>query len=241
MTELLLLSGEYGSRAYGTNTVESDRDVVRVFVEKPKYITGTYSQKVAQYSTAEEGQRSTRVDEDTAEYGLQKFAALCAQGNPSVLAVLFLGGYDYMSDLGEKLIHHRSLFVSKDSGKRFGGYMVSQRMAMTGERNKRTNRPELVHTYGYDTKFAYHVIRLGMLGNELMNTGKIKLPMRDEDVEILMKIRAGKYSKDEVLEMSKKLETELDQAIKESILPDHADRDAISKLMHEIYMEAWGE
>jgi len=235
----LLLRGEYGSRAYGTNTVDSDRDIVEIVVEDPKYITGLFEHRTEMGSTAEQGERSTRDDTDKTVYGLQKFAGLASAGNPSVLATLFLGDYEYLSPLGRDLLQQRHLFVSKFAGQKFLGYMRSQRMAVTGERKQRTNRPELVHKYGYDTKFSYHMIRLGMLGTELMTTGQIVLPMTANDVEILMDIRQGRFTKEELLEYSEEVEALLVKAMEDSHLPEYTDRDAISEVLHGIYQTTW--
>ena len=238
-TNNTILLGEYGSRAYGTNTVDSDRDLVEVVVEPRKYITGLFDWDTKMQSTAEIGARSTAVDTDKTVYGLKKFADLAVAGNPSVLAILFLGEYEVLTDLGSVLVDNRSSFVSKSAGRRFLGYMTSQRDAMTGARNKRTNRPELVHKFGYDTKFAYHMIRLGLLGKELMETGSIQLPMNKDFVGICMDIRAGKMSKDEVLAESYALEASLEKAIDKSDLPDRGDRETVSSLLDIIYGSAW--
>lgn len=235
----LLFRAEYGSRAYGTHNEFSDRDVVEVVIEPKEFITGLFDFNNKMTHTAPDGERSTKDDTDTTTYGLQKFADLAVEGNPSVLATLFVHDYEVVHPLGQILVDNRNLFVSKNAGKKFLGYMTSQRMAMTGQKNKRTNRPELVHTHGYDTKFAYHMIRLGILGKELMETGEIQLPMGEENVALLMSIREGRMTKDEVLAFSYALETELEEAIEKSELPERGDRVGVSKLLHFLYLTDW--
>lgn len=235
----LILRGEYGSRAYGTDTVDSDRDMVEVVVEPKEYVTGLSTWDTKQGSTAEKGSRSTRIDTDTTVYGLHKFADLAVTGNPSVLAILFLSEYETLTGSGKLLVDNRDLCVSKSAGRRFLGYMTSQRDAMTGARNKRTNRPELVHKHGYDSKFAYHMVRLGLLGCELLETGHITLPMNQDFVDTCMTIRNGEWSKEDVLEESYALEARLERLLETSELPDKGDRDKMSQLLHTIYINEW--
>lgn len=234
-----ILRAEYGSRAFGTNTVDSDRDMVEIVVEPKKYITGIETFKTEATSTAEEGERSTAADTDTTIYGLQNFADLAVTGNPSILSVLFVSEYEILTNSAKSLVDNRDLFVSKAAGRRFLGYMTSQRNAMIGLRNKRTNRPELVSKHGFDSKFGYHVARLGLLGIELMETGSMKLPMHQSHIDICMGIRNGDYSKEQVLDLFSELEARLLVALEGSSLPDHGDRDAVSALLHKIYMAEW--
>lgn len=237
----IMIRAEVGSRAYGTHNEFSDKDMAEVIVEPPEYVTGLSSWDTRMTHTAEDGARSTKDDVDTTIYGLKKFASLSAAGNPSVLSILFLGdsSYEQVSESGALLIKYRDLFLSKSAVKRHLGYMMSQRDAMTGARNKRTNRPELVHQFGYDTKFAYHMVRLGILGYELSTTGTLTLPMDPVNVELLMDIRNGKLSKDEVLNHSYELERLIEEALETTDLPEKADTEAISGLLHSIYMSEW--
>lgn len=237
----LILRGETGSRAYGTNTPDSDTDLAEVVLEPREAITGLGRFDTKVDNTAAQGTRSMASDTDKTIYGLQKFADLAVTGNPSVLSLLFLGSYDHISEYGQRLLDARSSFVSKSAGRRHLGYMTSQRAAMTGARNQRTNRPELIHKFGYDTKFAYHMIRLGMLGLELMNTGTMQLPMREAEVGVLMHIREGKVSKEDVLSLSFSQEADLETAIENADLPDKGDRQLVSDILHGIYMEEWSK
>lgn len=235
----LILKGEYGSRAYGTDTVDSDHDLVEVVIEPKEYVTGLSTWDTKQNSTAGDGNRSTRGDTDTTVYGLHKFVSLAAEGNPSVLSVLFLPEYDTLSASGQLLIDNRDLFVSKNAGKKFLGYMRGQRDAMLGVRNKRTNRPELIHKHGWDTKFGMHAVRLGYLGLELMTTEAISLPMTGKPLQTCRDIRQGIVSKEAGLAIISALEESLETAIKLSTLPDRSDGVAISEIMHIIYLNEW--
>lgn len=234
-----LFRAEWGSRAYGTHNEHSDRDIIQVLIEPQECITGLSEFRAKTTSTAETGQRSTSADTDTVTYGLKKYAGLAVDGNPQVMATLFLDTFIEKSHMFNYLQNFRSSFVSKQSGKKYLGYMKSQRYNLEGLKGGKTNRPELVHTHGYDTKFAMHAMRLGFQGLELMQTGKIVLPMSGEPLELCRAIRNGERTKDEALHVIRYLEAKLEDAIEKTDLPELGDRAKVSELLHDIYMEDW--
>lgn len=235
----VLFQAEWGSRAYGTNTELSDRDLIQVVIEQPDYITGLYEFRAKHSSTAEVGARSFADDTDMVTYGLQKYAGLAVDGNPQVMATLWLTDFIQKNPLFERLQERREVCVSKNAGRKYLGYMKSQRYNLEGLKGGKTNRPELVHTHGYDTKFAMHAVRLGFQGLELMQTGNIKLPMEGEPLELCREIRAGKRTKDEALHTIRYLEAALEDAIEKSSHPEQGDKAAMSGIIHRIYMSDW--
>lgn len=226
----------------GLDTEFSDRDFMGITVEPAAYVTGLGSFGQVELKTAAKGERSGQGDEETVIYGLKKWASLAQAGNPTVLEMLFAPSYEVMTHHGEYLIENRDLFVSKEAGRRFLGYSKGQREALTGMRNKRTNRPELEHTFGYDAKFAQHMMRTLFQGIELMQTGTLKLPFEKTKLRTLRSIReVGKWTKQEMLAGAEVYEEELRRAIEESDLPEHADRDKINELLHGIYLDKFAE
>ncbi|SDZ35209.1 nucleotidyltransferase domain-containing protein [Herbiconiux ginsengi] len=237
--ERVIVSAEYGSRAVGVATGDSDRDLMSVFLEPPRFVTGIDAIDTVTGGTAAVGERSTRNDTDTVSYPLRKWARLAAIGNPTVLFLLFVPCHEVMTSEWGRILDVRDAFLSRDAGRRFAGYSWGQREALLGLRNKRTNRPELVHRHGYDTKFAYHMIRTALQGIELMNTGALRLPMGPEEVALLRSIRRGALDKDDVIGLSNDLDAQLASAIGASALPENADRARINATLHGIHLDAW--
>jgi predicted nucleotidyltransferase len=231
-----ILLYEYGSRLYGTDTEESDHDLMGIMVEPKEYVLGL--EQFDQYQTVKSA-RSTVDDVDETIYSLRKWATLAAKGNPTVQMALFASSYEVSTSLGALIVSSKDVFLSKEAGKRYLGYMSGQRKAMTGERNKRTNRPELVNKYGYDTKFAYHMLRLGLQGVELMDTGAIELPMKPKNIEYLLAVRSGDVSLDEVFASADRLAVLLEDAINNSRLPEFANYSKVNNLLTTIYEETW--
>jgi predicted nucleotidyltransferase len=238
--KMLLFSCEYGSRAMGMSTEDSDHDMMAVYLEPREYITGLSTWHAKHSSTAEDGQRSTAKDTDTTVYGLKHWATLAAKGNPTAMTPLFVVGENReYSDLGWKILQHAHLFISKDAGRQYFGYAKGQRDALLGLRNKKTNRPELIHKHGYDTKFAYHALRTLMQGNELMRTVWVELPIPEYNAETLRMIRAGKVGKETFIELFIEYEEMMQWALDNTSLPEHADYDSINSLLHDVYTEGW--
>ncbi|MDI6801850.1 MAG: hypothetical protein QMD01_07365 [Thermodesulfovibrionales bacterium] len=94
-------------------------------------------------------------------------------------------------------------------------------------------RKSLVEKYGYDCKNAGHCIRLLKLGIELLNTGALQV-YRENDRQLFIDIKTGKYPLPEVQLMAEKLFVELKDAFEDSILPMENNSNTINALLIEI-------
>ena len=111
---------------------------------------------------------------------------------------------------------------------------------MTGAASARTDRPELVATHGYDTKFAMHALRLGVQGVELLSTGRITLPVPEPDLSYLRQIRRGELPLDEVLAEVDAAESRLLALRRGSQLPEQPDRAWVDRWLHRSHLSYWG-
>lgn len=231
-----------GSQLYGTSLGDADRDEMGVYVETPDHVTGLHTRDTISQRTQPDGVRSGPGDLDRKIYGVRKFARLAGNGNPTVLLMLFVPPEHRITETreGSLLLENAGLFISKRAGARFIGYLDSQReQLLTRNGTKHTNRPELVEKHGYDTKFAYHALRLGLQGIELMCSRNIELPMWAQNREVLTAVRRGEYTAHHVIEMIDMHRRRLAQVIEESGLPDEPDWTAINLLCHDLYVSAW--
>jgi len=102
------------------------------------------------------------------------------------------------------------------------------------------NRPELVAAHGYDTKYAMHAARLGVQGVELLESGRVTLPMPEPDRSRVMAIRTDERSFEEAIAEIDELEQRLAAALERSSLPDEPDREAVDAFLVDAYRRAWG-
>ena len=132
---------------------------------------------------------------------------------------------------------YREAFLCRNHARQFLGFASAQLMRMTGERCRNVSRPDLVEKYGYDTKFAMHVIRLLVECEELMRTGAITLPSPEKD--LLIAIRTGQYTEDWVIrEATRRMEVCKD-AEEHSPLPPTIDRNFVSQVIADAYRMHW--
>jgi uncharacterized protein len=241
----MILRALIGSEIHGTSIAgQGDRDEMGVCVEPPHTTLGLSRFEHYQFRTQPDGARSGPGDLDLVVYSLRKFARLAAQGNPTVLLLLFVTDehLTYIDDLGRELRANRHLFLSRQAGPRFRGYLESQRRGLMGLRSGGTRnqgRADLRQRYGFDSKFAMHMVRLGIQGAELMRTGAITLPIPEPDLTWLRELRRGEHTKEEALARAAELEDEIDRLRAGSPLPEEPDRAALDRFLVDLHRRHW--
>lgn len=239
-----------GSHLYGTDTPASDRDYRGVAIEHPRDVTGLGQWEQTVTRDQKEGVRSQPGDVDRTVYGLRKFMRLATKGNPSIIELLYApeGMQTIATAAGRGLQLMAPLVVSRNAIGNYLGYMRSQALAFcgvggTGRGQRAGNREELVDQYGYDTKFAAHMVRLGLQGVELCRMGQLVLPMRGDELEFVRRVRAGEETADEVfaktLVLDEQLRGYLDDPASTPRLLDEPNLEWVQGWMHLIYLEAW--
>lgn len=219
-----------------------DLDIYGVYVEPPEKIIGVDSFEHFVWSTSGTDVKNTKDDVDITLYGLQKWANLACKGNPSILHFLFANN---TLDSGENdtwfhaVRKYREAFLCKKHSKQFLGFASAQLMRMTGERSRNVTRQDLVDKYGYDTKFAMHVIRLLVECEELMRSSIITLPSPEK--QLLIDIRTGKYAEDWVIREATRRFDVCREAESKSLLPNEIDRNFISRVIADAYRRHWAK
>lgn len=232
-----------GSTAHGTGEDgQEDRDEMGICVPGPEYVIGFGDFEQYIFRTQPDHVRSGPDDIDLTVYSLQKWMKLAASGNPSVLMPLFVDDDLVLkSALPGKLLRlHSDKIISKRAGQCFLGYMQAQRERLLGARGgKHTNRPELVKKYGFDTKYAMHMCRLGMQGVELLETGRFSVPMRELERNWLKTLRVGGIGKEAALIVAESYEHRIKELLDETDLPDEPDREWINDFLIEVHQWWW--
>lgn len=229
--EFLVLAG---SRLYGIDGPDSDYDYIGALVEPPEYVIGLRSH------SGQHGFEQHRFSGDNFEgqiYGLRKLVGMFASGDPTSLCTLFAD--PIIDEFGLCTDEFRSMVLSAQSGKRFLKYMEAQRKSMINQRSKTAQRQDLIDTFGFDTKFAGHLIRLGYQGHEFLSTGKLTLPMKSNERTVVKAIRHGLWSEDAVIDLAEFLFSGLETLLAQTSLPDQPDWEAINKWVIKQYEVLW--
>jgi predicted nucleotidyltransferase len=236
--ENTILRGLVGSTAHGTGLDgHEDRDEMGVCIEPPDYVCGLGNFEQYIFRTQPEGTRSGPGDLDLVVYSLRKFCHLAYKGNPSILMLMWLPEYEVKTVLGSQLTEIRSAFVSREAGWRYLGYLTAQRQGLTGERNKKVARPELVERFGYDTKYAMHALRLGLQGVEYLTHKRISIPVQEPHREYLRSVRRGEVSLAQVIKYIGYVEAELRDLTERCSL--QADLATINRYLVEAHHYHW--
>lgn len=96
-------------------------------------------------------------------------------------------------------------------------------------------RKELVEKYNFDTKFGSHLIRLILEGKELLETGELTFPLKYKD--LLLDIRKGKFTLNEVIELSEKEEKNVEELFLKTTLPHSPNFELIENFVMKIHKE----
>ncbi|WP_410613832.1 DNA polymerase beta superfamily protein [Amycolatopsis sp. lyj-109] len=237
-----ILRCQVGSGLHGTAVDgQDDRDEMGLCVEPAEYVTGLRRFEQYVFRTQPEGVRSGPGDLDLIVYSLRKWMRLALTGNPTILLPLFVPDAEIVriTELGHELRANADRVVSRLAGLRFAGYLRTQRTRML-EGALRVNRPELIAKYGFDTKYAMHMVRLGVQGVELLETGRMTLPIAEPWLTWLRDLRRGKHTQDEAVAAAAELEDRLDRLTRcASPLPEEPDRDWADRWLVHAYDSAW--
>jgi hypothetical protein len=256
----MIVRVQVGSGVHGTAVSgQDDRDEMGICLEPARFVTGLarvpdgiggqrpsvrfeqYERHTAWDRPGGVANRSGAGDLDVVIYSARKWARLALAGNPTVLLVLFVPDEEvvFRNEAGAELVGNAHRFVSRLAAGRFLGYLTAQKAAMTGQAGAHTNQPELVAVHGYDTKYAMHAVRLGLQGIELLNTGRITLPVPEPDRAYLRSIRSGQRPLAEVLDAIGETEARLIQLRNSTAIPGEPDRTWVDDWLHRSHLNFW--
>ena len=206
-----------GSRAYGTNLEDSDRDVRGICVAPNHYYHG-FRQKFEQAQF-----RGGRYD--TIVFDVRKFFRLAAEASPNVLEVLFTHPRHQLRihPAGQKLLDCRDLFLTQRVARSFGGFARGQIHRLNAS----------IREFGaYDGKAASHGIRLLRMGSEILMGEGVKV-FRADAYELLA-IRQGRYSSAQLLDECRTGTARLEMAMKLTRLPENPDYKKLDDLCVQV-------
>lgn len=101
------------------------------------------------------------------------------------------------------------------------------------QKNRNEKRFVLEKKAGYDSKNIMHCIRLLVQAKEILERGDMTVDRSNIDAEYLKEIKDGKYSYEEVIEITNELRNEISAASRVSRLSDFPDEERIKKIYYD--------
>ena len=175
---------------------------------------------------------------DMTIYSIVKYFRLLMENNPNIIDSLFVPDSCvlFSTPIADKLRENRKLFLHKGCWATFKGYAYGQMHKI------RTKKPEgkrkiIVDQFGYDVKFAYHVVRLLNEVEQLLVEENLDLTKNSEQ---LKSIRRGEWSLEKLEEYFARKEADLESFYLQSKLPDLPRVDIIRNLLIECLEQQFG-
>jgi uncharacterized protein len=239
-----------GSMAYGVSSDASDVDVYGfcippkdiVFPHTAGYIPN-FSTQVPNFDQFQQHHISEKdhgKQYDVSIYSIVKYFKLCMNNNPNMIDSLFTPINCVLSctKIGEMVRLERRKFLHKGAWHTFKGYAYSQMNKMrVKEPDSESVRYEMVQKYGYDVKFAYHVVRLLNEAEQILNEGDIDLMQNREQ---LKSIRRGEWKIEDIEDHFNRKEKELGALYNSSKLQHSPDEEFLKQLLLNCLEEHYG-
>jgi predicted nucleotidyltransferase len=239
-----------GSNAYGVATNDSDLDVYG-FCIPPKTVVfphlngeidgfGKQKPRFAQWQQHHIDDPDSGKEYDFSVYSIVKFFHLCMENNPNMLDALFVprNCIIHSTKIAEIVRENRQLFLHKGSYHKLKGYAYAQLHKMK-EKNPIGKRVETVEKFGYDVKYAYHLVRL--IGQCEQILVEHDLILNDQTrMEHMKAIRRGEVTEDAIIKFFEEKEITLEKLYRESTLQHSPDEEKIKSLLLNCLEEHYG-
>jgi predicted nucleotidyltransferase len=207
------------------------------------YGFGTQKKRFDQYQEHHinyaNGQGGRGQNVDVSIYNIVKYFQLCMENNPNMIDSLFTPQFCilHITKVGNMVRDKRHMFLHKGAWPKFKGYAYSQLHKMT-TKDPKGKRKETRDKYGFDVKFAYHLVRLLNECEQILVTGTIDL---EQDRERLKAIRNGEWTIEQVEEFFTSKEKHLEELYNTStVLPYEPDEEFIKSFLLECIEMEYG-
>jgi predicted nucleotidyltransferase len=192
-----------GSQAYGLAGEDSDIDRRGVYLPPAQL----------HWSLAGVPEQIENERAQEAYWELQKFLVLALKANPNVLECLYSPLVETATPLAREILAMRAAFLSRLVYQTYNGYVMSQFKKMQAD----------IRNHGQvKWKHVMHLIRLLLAGIETLREGVVPVHV-GANRDVLLAIRAGQMSWDEVESWRRRLHCEFDDAYNTTSLPPKPD------------------
>lgn len=242
ITEDLIYLTIGGSLAYGVSSPNSDIDMYGICVPPKEKVFPTLGGNIPGFGMPVKawphwGYQGAGLD--IMVYSIVRFFNMAMQGNPNIIELLFteLHHISYIDELGYNIRYSRDLFLTNNVIPRFTGFYYSQKgKLLDGSGDSR--KLDRIEKYGYDTKAAYHSMRLLLELEQLLETGSMSLEIYSD---MLTAIRHGGFSGDDIEVMLEMRAQGVEDKKEHSVLPETPNEEYIKQVLVELLETHWQE
>lgn len=240
-----------GSQAYGVSDDSSDMDLYGFCIPEKHLVFphlageihgfGRQLQRFEQYQQHHVNDTDAGKEYDVTIFSITKYFQLCMENNPNMIDSLFTpqNAILHASPIAQMVRDRRRMFLHKGAWHKFKGYAYSQVHKMRSKENPESlKRQALVEQFGYDVKFAYHVVRLINEVEQILTEGDLDLQRNREQLKA---IRRGEWTQEQIYGYFETKERELEKAYTESKLPHSPDETAIKQLLVDCLEHHYGD
>lgn len=129
-----ILKISVGSNLFGTNTPDSDLDLLGIFMPSDEIVYGFQRCEEVDLSHVAKNDtgRNTENAIDFKIHEYRKFVRLATQNNPNIIHALFVNepNIHFINEFGANLLSRKSMFIHKGAHNRFVKYADAQRHKM---------------------------------------------------------------------------------------------------------------
>ena len=228
-----------GSISYGIAIDTSDVDIYGFCIPSKDIIFphlsgeiqgfGRQIQRFDQFQAHHVYDKDSKKEYDISIYNIIKYFQLVMDNNPNMIDSLFVPQRCVLhcSQIGDLVRQNRKLFLHKGIFHKLKGYAYSQLHKMRIKKPE-GKRKELIEKYGYDTKFATHVVRLLVQCEQVMMEEDLDL---ERNREQLKSIRRGEWKFEDVVNFFNQKERELESLYHSSKLQHSPNERKIKTLL----------
>jgi uncharacterized protein len=137
--------------------------------------------------------------------------------------------------VGKQLGFGTNFLLHLDHERAYKNARIEWEQFTNWKKTRNPARAELEAKFGYDTKHAMHLVRLMRMGREILRGEGVRV--RRPDAEELLRIRAGDWNYEWLLEWARDMEAHMVKDYEESRLPHGADHKKLEALCIQMYDE----
>lgn len=231
-----------GSVAYGVSSDTSDMDIYGICIPYKDEIFphlkgeilgfGRQKQRFEQFQQHHIKDETSKKQYDVTIYNIVKYFTLAMENNPNIIDSLFVPNSCvlYSNLIGQHLRENRKIFLHRGAFHKFKGYAYSQQNKIKTNKTTDSTRRELVDKYGYDVKYAYHLIRLTDEIEQILILGDLDLQRAREQMK---SIRRGEWKEQDIYDWFTEKEKQLEKLYIDSKLPYSPNENKIKSLLIE--------